>query len=113
MADKRQNFTNSDGANKRHCTKPMKLEMKGQIIKFGEGEIQNRDIYRKFCLSASPVATVPKEKFRILEIVKKTSPFLSTVVQKCDELTAEMENILMAYMLKLGAPCPSPYGIFR
>jgi hypothetical protein len=87
--------------------------MKAQIIKFGDSEIQNCDIYTKFCLSASTVATVSKEKFRILEIVKKASAFLSTVVQKCEELTAEMENILMVYMLKLGALCPSPYGRFK
>jgi hypothetical protein len=91
----------------------MKLEMKAQIIKLSYSGIQNCDTYKKFSLSASTVPTVTKEKFGILEVVKLASPFLSTVVQECDKLTAEMVNILMVCMLKLDALCPSSYGRFR
>jgi hypothetical protein len=90
----------------------MKFEMKAQIIKFSDTGIQNCDIYKKFSLSASTIATVPKEKIRILEVVKQASPFLSTVVQEYDKLTAEGEHSYGG-MLKLGALRPSSYGRFR
>jgi hypothetical protein len=44
------------------------------------------------------MATVLKDKFRILVEVKKASPLLSTVIQKCDGHTAEMENILVVWV---------------
>jgi hypothetical protein len=93
MANNIKTSTNSDHDIKKYYRKPMTLEMKAELMKLIDG-MQNCDIYQKFNFSASTVATLPEDKSRILEVVRKASPLLFTLIQK-RELTAGIENILV------------------
>jgi hypothetical protein len=106
MANKMKTSTNSDHDTKKYCRKPMRLEMKAELMKFSDG-MQNCDIYQKFNFSASTVATLPEDKSRILEVVRKASPLLFTVIQKHDELRAGMENILIIWKHDYALHCMS------
>jgi hypothetical protein len=72
----------------------MTLEMRVELMKLQDGE-QNCDIYQKFNFSASTVITLSEDKSWILEVVRKEFPL---VTQKCDWLTAGMENILIVWV---------------
>jgi hypothetical protein len=76
----------------------MPSEIKAEIINRSDGGMRNCDICQKFNISASAVATVLKDKSRIREEVKKTSPLLSTVIRRRDGLLAEVENILIVWV---------------
>lgn len=89
MANKMKTSTNSD-----HDNQKLLQEMKAELMKLSDG-MQNCDIYQKFNFSASPVATLPQDKSRIIEVARKASHLLFTVIQKCDELRDGMENILI------------------
>jgi hypothetical protein len=75
----------------------MTLEIKAELMKLSDG-MQNCDIYQKFNFSASTVPTLPQDKSRILEIVRKASPLLFTVTKNRDGSTAEMENIPIVWV---------------
>lgn len=79
---------------KKYCRKPT-LEMKAELMKLSAG-MQNCDIYQKFNFSISTVATLPQDKSRIIEVARKASHLLFTVIQKY-ELRAGMENILIIW----------------
>jgi hypothetical protein len=78
--------------NNRAC-KSVTLEMKAEIMEFGDCEMLKCDIYHKSHLTSSNMATVFKEKSRMLWAVKKACRLLSTEVGNVMGSLLNLEDI--------------------
>ena len=96
MAPKRK-ADSSDGSGKKR--KAITMEMKLDIVKRSERGESATNIGRALDLSRSTVATIIKDKVRILEHVKGSAPMQSTVITKQRSgLMIEMERLLVLWL---------------
>lgn len=77
--------------NNRAC-KSVTLEMKAEIMEFGDCAMLKCDICQKSRLSASNMATVFKDKSRILQAVKKARHLLKKLLNLEDIDTVWVRN---------------------
>ena len=97
MAPKRKaDSSGGSGAKKR---KAVTMEVKLDIIKRSQKGERPTDIGRSLGLSRTTVATIIKDKERIMEHVKGSAPMKSTVITKQRSgLIIEMERLLVIWL---------------
>ncbi|XP_069812148.1 tigger transposable element-derived protein 1-like [Dendropsophus ebraccatus] len=78
--------------------KAITMEVKLDIIKRYDKGKTATDIGRSLGLSHSTVATIIKDKHRILEHVKGSAPMKATVITKRSGLIIEMERLLVLWL---------------
>ncbi|XP_021923685.1 tigger transposable element-derived protein 1-like [Zootermopsis nevadensis] len=97
MGPKRNSSTGADGGNNKR--RSISLETKLDIIKRTERGQKQVDIARHYGVNRSSIATIIKDKERIVEAVKEAAPVLmSRIVKNRNFLLHEMEKLLILWI---------------